>query len=109
MNKPSYEKRLKDALTYVLIGDKGGMEEHFFEWEEDGDGWNEPYSDSFKCGCEEWGMDWIQSDPKCSGRPDLIEMVLSWADHINNDYYAEMHKEWEALDNGDLSQDSDPL
>lgn len=108
MNKPSYEQRLEEAIAFLLLGGNAMLSDldhdHDFYWESDGDGWNEPYSDSFSCHCNDWGISWVQQDRDCSGRIDLHEAVLQWVAHIHDTLY-KVNEE----DNGDLPQDSNPF
>lgn len=57
--------------------------EHALIFSEEGDGWNEPMSEDWSCSCEEWeGVEWVQRDPKCSGRPDHVGVALAWREHF---------------------------
>lgn len=57
--------------------------DHALEFNEDGDGWNEPRSEDWACSCEEWdGVEWVQTDPACSGRPDPVAVALAWRAHV---------------------------
>jgi len=99
-------KELREALALVILGAQGLIEDdhynHELVWSEDGDGWNEPYSDDFGCFCEQWdGLGWVQTNPQCTGRIDLPDAALEWVKHIYKDV-------WKIEENdGDLSQDSD--
>lgn len=98
------EKEYQEAIALLVLGDAGQIdcgdgENHYFEFVEDGDGWNEPYSDSGGCACGWDGMGWIQTNPRCTGRKDIWEYVLEWVKHINEDVWK--------VDHGDIPQDSD--
>jgi hypothetical protein len=100
------EEYYKELITNLVCGYAGmisdGVFDHELVYEIDGDGWNEPQSETFSCHCGEWeGFDWIQTDPACSGRPDLITAAFLWLDHIRLDVYG--------VDDGDVSQDSNPV
>ena len=81
--------------------------EHVFLCTQDGDGWNEPFSDDYECGCGEWSVSWVQHDPACTGRPDLVEVALEWNAHVDAEVNKDIEKFEEELRkfNGDISQD----
>lgn len=83
---------LEDLVSLLVLGPLSmiddGVEYHDFVWSEDGDGWNEPYSDNFSCACGNWdGPFWCQTDPQCSGRPGMVEVALLWRQHILRDVW----------------------
>lgn len=101
------EEEYRSAIELVVLGQQGMVSDeyydHDFVLEEDGDGWNEPYSSSCRCVCDEWeGSGWIQTDPKCSDRPDVVDMVFEWVEHIYRDVFKVYDQEEEIFD-GDLS------
>lgn len=60
-----------------------GEEEHALIFEDGGDGYSEPWSESWSCSCYGWdGVWWVQTDPDCTGRPDHVEVALAWREHF---------------------------
>lgn len=99
------EQEYQDIIAYLILGSEALIESeednHTFVFSSDGDGWNEPFSESGDCHCGWQGLSWVQTDPRCSGRPSLWEYALEWANHIKKDI-------WRDDDEG-ISQDTDPL
>lgn len=100
-------QELKDTIAYLIMGNEGqivGSEEdehfHSFTFSDEGDGWNEPRSESSGCDCGWQGLSWVQIDPKCTGRPSIWEYALAWKDHILKDI-------WKEEDDERISQDTD--
>lgn len=72
-------------MQLVLSGSVQGADEldHCLEASSEGDGWNEPESETYTCTCEEWeGIGWVQIDPARTGRPDPMEVVRQWRLHV---------------------------
>jgi len=71
----------EEAFAYMLHDDYHKLE---YYWE--GDGWNEPYSDSWTCDCDEafdhFDISWVQIDPRCSNRPTMLEVAREWVKHV---------------------------
>lgn len=84
----SENERVRDAIDLLLFASEhdGGI--HSLEADHDGDGWTEPFSDRYWCGCHgddenpSWTLDWMQSDREQTGRPDATDVLLAWADHV---------------------------
>ncbi len=91
-------QRYISAIEILALGQAYMVEDefdvHVFEWGTDGDGWNEPESDWFKCSCNNWEESWVQVDVKRTGRPQLHVMVLEWVEHIYKDVW-KVYDEWE--------------
>lgn len=90
MKRPSTENdALRDLVALLVLpwvttwDDEHGAIDHGLIVHEDGDGWNEPYSEDWSCSCEEWeGVEWVQRDPGCSGRPDAVTIAFAWREHV---------------------------
>lgn len=75
----SRESFLEEIVATLLLN-----EFHDLEVSEDGDGWQEPFSEVWACTCEQWtGPEWVQRDPKCSDRPKLDSVLAEWLEHVN--------------------------
>lgn len=84
----SEQEKIAAAISMLAFASEvdGGI--HSFEAGHDGDGWTEPLSDHYSCGCgdgssDAWGLSWMQSDPEHTGRPDPTTMLLAWAAHVD--------------------------
>lgn len=42
---------------------------HVLSLDDDGDGWNEPYSEHWVCSCGRAIFSWVQTEPRCLDRP----------------------------------------
>lgn len=98
------ENAYREAIFMLVLGNSGMLNDeihdHEFQWGTDGDGWNEPESDWAECHCQKWQHPgWVQIDPERTGRPDPVDMVLEWRDHIIKDVWR--------IEDGDIPQDSD--
>jgi hypothetical protein len=97
------EQEYQSALAFLVLGQYAMIEDdeynHSFVFNSDGDGWNEPLSESGDCHCGWQGLSWVQVDPACSGRYDIWEHVMEWVNHIQRDVWRE--------DDEGISQDSD--
>lgn len=70
---------LQELVVALIYGQTG---ECWLDAGIDGDGWNEPLSEQWTCGCGEWqGPEWTQSDPQGTGQPDPITASLEWLNH----------------------------
>lgn len=96
----------KTAIAFLVLGNEAMIEDeqfnHSFVYTAEGDGWNEPLSDSGDCHCGWQGLSWVQIDPACSGRPQIYEYVLEWVKHIREDV-------WKEDEDEGVSQDSDAV
>lgn len=72
--------RLRDAIARMVR--RAGSGDHAFEHYHDGDGWTEPFSDTYSCSCRHLLADWTQTDPQHTGRPDPADMLLAWRAHV---------------------------
>lgn len=77
-------QRLRIAVAEMILRNQWG-DEHFFDVSMDGDGWNEPFTDHYGCACGYEIGNWLQSDPECTGRPDPVDMLLKWHDHLRKE------------------------
>lgn len=49
-----------------------------------GDGYNEPFGESYDCSCGQAIGSWVQVTPDCEGRPELDRMLSLHADHVSS-------------------------
>lgn len=83
-------KNALENLVYILDGLAEGHEfEHQLLLEMDGDGWNEPMSESPRCSCGarfggyQWTQEW-RSDVPLASRADL---AVEWNMHYNRQLF----------------------
>ena len=67
------------TLTPIAGGDD---RDHELVFDGDGDGWNEPFSETNDCICGDWQIHWVQIDPEQTGRPDSVDVALAWRKHV---------------------------
>lgn len=85
----SRNERINGAIATLLFSDQIDDGIHSLQADHDGDGWNEPFSARYWCGCHAegedptWTLDWMQSDPEQTGRPDPTEVLLAWDAHVD--------------------------
>jgi hypothetical protein len=88
---PSQIPSYKDAIEILVLGMEALIEHegesHWFKFWQEGDGWNEPFSDHSSCACGWDGVSWVQTDRQCSGRTQIADHVLLWAQHITEDVW----------------------
>jgi hypothetical protein len=86
----SADEKVRDAIATLLFRDQIDDGIHSLRVEHDGDGWNEPFSARYWCDCHAegenptWTLDWMQSDPEQTGRPDPVEVLLAWNAHVDS-------------------------
>lgn len=80
------EKDYQEMIEYLVAGDQGWIEDdewnHSFVYSSEGDGWNEPLSDTSSCHCGWDGLQWVQTDPEMTGRYAIWEHVFMWTRHV---------------------------
>mgnify|MGYP000908928175 CR=1 FL=1 len=73
---------VRDTLAMLVDAPiPGGGTEHALDADLDGDGWNEPFSARYACCCGGFAVEWVQTDPEQSGRPDPVAVALAWREH----------------------------
>lgn len=99
------ENEYQDMIAFLVLGGEAVIEDdehnHDFVYHFEGDGWNEPFSESGDCHCGWQGLSWTQTDPQMSGRYQIWEYVFVWTKHIKTDV-------WRDDDEG-ISQDTNAV
>lgn len=69
-------------MSLPVVTDDGEPLEHELLFDHDGDGWTEPFSESWTCNCGTSISDWVQRDPEHSGKPELSDILHAHAAHV---------------------------